>query len=87
VSNQSAISKGTLTHELVRQMFDHTNQLLGVNIDVSYCPHSPMPINCFCRKPMPGMGVQFIEKYKLGHKVVTMVGDLGLSYTRNLSYC
>ena len=34
------------------------------------------PINSWSRKPMPGMGVTFIEKYKLDPGECIMVGDM-----------
>ena len=51
-------------------------ELLGVDIEVSFCPHDPAPIKCWCRKPMPGLGVAFIEKYQLDRAQTLMVGDL-----------
>ena len=76
VSNQSAVSKGTLSLEAARACFARTNALLGVDVEVAFCPHSPTPIACWCRKPMPGLGVAFIERYKLDRAQVTMVGDM-----------
>lgn len=75
-SNQSVVSKGKITLEAMRELFNYTNKLLGVDIDVNFCPHSPAPIACFCRKPMPGMGVHFIEKYQLDHTTSWMIGDM-----------
>ena len=31
--------------------------LLGVDIEVEYCPHAAGPPACWCRKPLPGLGV------------------------------
>jgi len=75
VSNQSGIGKGELTYEQGIACFEKTNKLLGLNIDYKFCPHSQFPINCYCRKPMPGLGVEFIEKYKLDPSQCIMVGD------------
>lgn len=76
VSNQSGVSKGILTYDEAKKCFDHTNKLLGLDIDVSFCPHSVPPIVCYCRKPGVGLGVEFIEKYKLDPLQCIMVGDL-----------
>jgi histidinol-phosphate phosphatase family protein len=76
VSNQSGVSKGTLTEDAARACFARTNALLGVDVEVAFCPHSPAPIACWCRKPMPGLGVAYIEKYKLDRAQVLMVGDM-----------
>lgn len=75
VSNQSGIAKGSPTHEQATACFDATNKLLGVSIEYAYCPHNPAPINCYCRKPMPGLAVMFFHKYKLDPRQCIMVGD------------
>lgn len=75
VSNQSPITKGQFTEAEAREMFDHTNELLGLDIEVVFCPHRPAPISCYCRKPGPGFGVYFIEKYKLDPGRCVFVGD------------
>lgn len=74
-SNQSAVGKGLFTYEEACACFDKTNKLLGVDIDYLFCPHKSGPIVCWCRKPMPGMGIIFVEKYKLDRNSVIMVGD------------
>lgn len=77
VSNQSGVAKGLLTYEQAEACFKRTNELLGFDIEVSFCPHSVPPITCYCRKPGVGHGVEFIEKYKLDPAQCIMVGDLG----------
>jgi len=74
-SNQSGVEKGDLTHDQVKACFDRTNELLGLSIDYQYCPHHSFPIRCYCRKPLPGMGVYLIEKYHLDPSQCIMVGD------------
>jgi histidinol phosphatase-like enzyme len=69
VSNQSGIEKGDLTEEMAKVCFKKTNDLLGFNIDVRYCPHHSFPIRCFCRKPLSGLGVYLIETYKLNPSI------------------
>lgn len=76
VSNQSGVAKGDLTEDMARKCFDRTNELLGLDIDVAFCPHSVPPVSCYCRKPGVGMGVMFIEKYKLDPSKCTVVGDM-----------
>ncbi|MFW9971692.1 MAG: HAD-IIIA family hydrolase [Candidatus Odinarchaeota archaeon] len=76
VSNQSFIAKGTITEEDAIQCFENTHEMLGVDIDYQFCPHPAYPQVCYCRKPMPGMGVVFIEKYKLDPFQCIMVGDM-----------
>jgi len=81
VSNQSFIAKGVFTLEQAQQCFENTHEMLGVDIDYLFCPHQAYPQVCYCRKPMPGMGVQFIEKYKLDPSQCIMVGDMKTDQT------
>lgn len=76
VSNQSGVGKGKLSHGAAKACFDKTNELLGHDIDYVYCPHGSFPIACYCRKPLPGWAVFFIEKYKLNASECIMVGDM-----------
>ena len=76
VSNQSGIAKGHLSEQVAKDCFKKTNELLGLDIDVRYCSHSIPPIVCYCRKPMPGLGVSLIEEYKLNPAECIMVGDM-----------
>lgn len=76
ISNQSGIAKGDLSSEQSEECFNKTNELLGISIDYRYCPHRPFPLQCYCRKPSPGLGVEFIENYKLNPQKCIMVGDL-----------
>ena len=76
VSNQSGIAKGELTYEKASELFDYTNKQLGLDIEYQFCPHQSAPISCYCRKPMPGLGVDFILKHKLNRKECIFVGDM-----------
>lgn len=76
ISNQSGVAKGELTEEKARELFDYTNKQLGVDIEYRFCPHQSAPISCYCRKPMNGVGVEFILKHKLRAKDCIMVGDM-----------
>lgn len=75
VSNQSGVGKGTFSKEDAEACFDKTNELLGIDIEYQYCPHNSFPLRCYCRKPQPGLGVYFIEKYKLNPSECIFVGD------------
>lgn len=76
ISNQSGIAKGLLADDVAKELFDYTNQQLGIDIEYRYCPHQSAPISCYCRKPMPGIGVEFILKHKLNRKECIFVGDM-----------
>ena len=74
-SNQSGISKGILSDNDAIDCFKETNRQLNIDVDFMYCPHRIPPVSCYCRKPHPGMGAYFIEKYKLLPSLCVMVGD------------
>lgn len=76
VSNQSGIHKGELTADKAKELFDYTNQQLGVDIEYVFCPHQSAPPMCYCRKPAAGWGVHFIYKYKLKRQDCIFVGDM-----------
>ncbi len=76
ISNQSGIGKGLITEAQAIACFERTNELLGVQIEYRFCPHYSFPIKCWCHKPLPGIGVQFIEEHKLDRAQIIMVGDL-----------
>ena len=78
VSNQSGISKGTVTEEKVDEIFERTRSLLGyteTDFPILYCPHPSMPVTCFCRKPQVGMAMECILKLGLDPHQCIMVGD------------
>jgi len=76
VSNQSGVAKGDLTYDKAVELFDYTNELLGIDIDYKFCPHQSAPISCYCRKPQVGLFVDFMLKYKLNRKDCLFVGDM-----------
>lgn len=76
LSNQSGIAKGELSEQTAIELFDHTNKLLGIDIEYRFCSHQSAPISCYCRKPMSGVGVEFILKHKLNAKECIFVGDM-----------
>jgi aryl-alcohol dehydrogenase-like predicted oxidoreductase/histidinol phosphatase-like enzyme len=54
-----------IPEEVARACFARTNELLGLDIEVEFCPHAGGPPVCWCRKPMPGLGVVLIERHGL----------------------
>ena len=65
LSWQPEIADGTQSNEGARAVFARMNELLGVELDVAFCPHAAGPPRCWCRKPLPGLGVAFVHRYKL----------------------
>jgi histidinol-phosphate phosphatase family protein len=77
VSNQSGIASGKLSQADAESAFQRTVDLLGLPVtEVTYCPHPAFPVGCFCRKPMPGLGVYLARKYGLDLNQSMMVGDM-----------
>jgi len=68
------IADGTATAADVDASFARMQQLLGVTMDVRYCPHGGGPPVCWCRKPLPGLGVEFIRRYRLDPSQCIYVG-------------
>lgn len=78
VSNQSGIAKKSVTEDAVKACMARTRELLGLtekDMPIMYCPHSPAPITCYCRKPQVGMLMTYIESMKLNPTKCIMVGD------------
>jgi histidinol phosphatase-like enzyme len=55
--------------------FARLQQRLGVSIEVLYCPHAAGPPRCWCRKPLPGLGVVFIQRHRLDPSRCIYVGS------------
>jgi HAD superfamily hydrolase (TIGR01662 family) len=77
VSNQSGVASGSVSKEAVEAAFARTVDLLGLPVaEVAYCPHPAFPVGCFCRKPLPGLGVALMQRHKLAREKLIMVGDM-----------
>lgn len=80
-SNQSGCARDPshefyVSYENAKAGLQRTNDDLGIDIEFQFCPHKAGVPQCFCRKPMPGMGVVFIERHKLNPGDCIFVGDL-----------
>ena len=89
LSWQPELSEGGMSPELVAACFARTHELLGADLEVLYCPHPAGPPVCWCRKPLPGLGVVFAQRHRLDVARSLYVGDgsdkvfarrLGLQY-------
>src|SRR5262249_51503816 len=77
LSNQSGVASGQVAQQAVEAAFQRTVQLLNLPIaEIAYCPHPAFPVGCYCRKPMPGLGVYLLWKHRLARENVIMVGDM-----------
>ena len=78
ITNQSAINRGLLTHEMVHKIHDSIQNHLkknGTCVDgFFYCPHKPDE-NCNCRKPKSGLLHQAILELNIDLNSSWMIGD------------
>lgn len=88
ISWHPEIAMGTASEAQVTSCFVRTHELLGVTLDVLYCPHGDGPPVCWCRKPLPGLGVLFVERHRLDASRCLYVGDAGndRAFARRLGF-
>jgi aryl-alcohol dehydrogenase-like predicted oxidoreductase/histidinol phosphatase-like enzyme len=65
LSWQPEIADETVDSSAVDAALGRLRELLGLAIEIEYCPHAAGPPVCWCRKPLPGLGVLFIHRHKL----------------------
>ena len=68
------ISEGKTTAAAVQACFDRTKALLAADIEFAYCPHAAGPPVCWCRKPLPGLLLQFAFRHRLALDQCLLVG-------------
>lgn len=69
------ISEHTITPAEAAAVFARLREVLGVPIEVEYCPHPAGPPVCWCRKPLPGLGVVFQHRHRLDPKQCLYIGS------------
>jgi histidinol phosphatase-like enzyme len=50
------------------------HEQLGLEIDAGYCPHAAGPPVCWCRKPLPGLLLEFAMERGMRLEDCIMVG-------------
>ena len=75
LSWQPEVAEGTRSAAEVEAVFARVQELLGVAIEIEYCPHGAGPPVCWCRKPLPGLGVVFIQRHRLDPSQCIYVGS------------
>jgi len=75
LSWQPDIAAGTRSAADVEARFAQAHERLRLAIDVEYCPHAAGPPRCWCRKPLPGLGVLLIHRHQLDAAQCIYVGD------------
>jgi aryl-alcohol dehydrogenase-like predicted oxidoreductase/histidinol phosphatase-like enzyme len=69
------IADGTVAAPQVDAAFARMQELISVTMDIRYCPHGGGPPACWCRKPLPGLGVEFIRRHRLDPSQCVYVGS------------
>jgi aryl-alcohol dehydrogenase-like predicted oxidoreductase/predicted kinase/histidinol phosphatase-like enzyme len=74
LSWQPEIAEGIQSSAGAASVFSRMNELLGLEIEVEFCPHAAGPPRCWCRKPLPGLGVLFVHRHRLDSAQCIYVG-------------
>ncbi|HEX8031883.1 MAG TPA: aldo/keto reductase [Vicinamibacterales bacterium] len=74
LSWQPEIGEGTRTASDAAAVFARMSELIGFQVDVEYCRHPAGPPRCWCRKPLPGLGVLLIHRHRLDPSKCVYVG-------------
>ena len=95
LSWQPRIESGEISHADVEAGVAGLRDRTGIDIEMSYCPHGAGPPRCWCRKPLPGLGVIVIERHRLDPSQCIYIGSgsqdpgfarkLGFTYVREIS--
>ena len=75
LSWQPEVAEGSRTAADVTAVFARMNELLGVAIEMEYCRHPAGPPQCWCRRPLPGLGVLLIHRHQLDPARCVFVGE------------
>jgi len=65
LSWQPEVADGTASADQVGAAFGRTHRLLGLEAETRFCPHGAGPPVCWCRKPLPGLGVELVARHRL----------------------
>jgi aryl-alcohol dehydrogenase-like predicted oxidoreductase/histidinol phosphatase-like enzyme len=71
---QPAVGEGRVEAAAVEATMQRTRDLLGLELEVGYCPHVAGPPRCWCRTPLPGLVLCFLERAALDPAQCLLVG-------------
>jgi aryl-alcohol dehydrogenase-like predicted oxidoreductase/histidinol phosphatase-like enzyme/predicted kinase len=84
------VGLGAVTRDDVEAVHASIVERLGLELDVLYCPHPAGPPICWCRKPLPGLGVVAVHRHRLDTAKSLYVGtgapDAGFARRLGFSY-
>ena len=75
LSWQPAVAGQKLTAGEIERRFAEARRGIGVDFDFAFCPHGAGPPRCWCRKPLPGLGVLMMLRHRLDPARSIFVGD------------
>ena len=75
LSWQPEIAAGSITAADAETALARSADRLGVTMDARFCPHPAGPPICWCRKPLPGLGVVMIHAHGLDASRCIYVGE------------
>jgi len=65
ISWQPDVASGMQSADGVAAVIRRMCERLGIDVEVEYCAHPAGPPTCWCRKPLPGLGVLFVQRHRL----------------------
>jgi len=74
ISWHPEVAEKLTTDADVKAGFARMREVSEVAIEIEYCPHAAGPPVCWCRKPLPGLGVIFIHRHQLDAAQCIYVG-------------
>jgi predicted kinase len=85
---QPSIADGTRSRADVESEFAAAIARTGLPIEFDCCPHGAGPPRCWCRKPLPGLGVAAIHRHRLDPSRCVYSGDgsLDAGFARKLGF-
>jgi histidinol phosphatase-like enzyme len=90
LSWQPEVGQGTKSREQVDAATAELRARLGVSLDLVYCTHPTGPPVCWCRKPLPGLGMILVHRHRLNAAASVYVGfgpqDPGLARKLGFKY-
>jgi len=75
LSWQPAIGEGKRSVADAEEMFVAAGARMDLAIEFACCPHGAGPPRCWCRKPLPGLGVVLIHRHHLDPSQCVYIGD------------
>lgn len=82
ITNQSHIGKGLFTYEEYERRLSEIRGSLakqGAYVDAVYCCPHTQDDGCDCKKPLPGLVEQAVQKFGIDVSQSYLVGDMGMT--------